>query len=127
MGTVKRKSRRRSDLPSLSEERYRERYERLKEEIRKVGFICQGTIMDRYLSCGKSSCACHQDPGRRHGPYYHWTRKVRGRTQGRMLPREVVPLYRQGIRNYRRLERILEQMKDVSLSAFEAARIRSKA
>jgi hypothetical protein len=98
----------------------------LKAEIRNLGFICQGSITERYLTCGKPACACHKDPARRHGPYYHWTRKVRGRTQGRMLPRDVVPLYREGIRSYRRLERILDKMKDLSLSAFEAARISSK-
>lgn len=126
MGAVKKKSKRRAAPPSAQGERYRKRYERLKEEIRKLGLICQGSITKRYLTCGKSACACQQDPSRRHGPYYHWTRKVKGRTQGRLLPPDVVPIYREGIRNYRRLEKILEKMKEVSLSAMEASRIRSK-
>lgn len=126
MKTVKRQSTQRDLTRTARAARYRKRYERLKKEIRKVGFICQGSITERYLTCGKTACGCHQEPARRHGPYYHWTRKVRGRTQGRMLSPDIVPLYRQGIRNFRRLETILEKMMELSLAAFEAAKIDSK-
>ena len=107
--------------------RCQERYDQLKEEVRQLGYICQGTITKRTLPCGKPSCACHQDPRKRHGPYVYWTRKVRGRTETRMVPPSLVTLYREGIRNHRRLEVLIRRMQKVSLQAFEAARIPSKA
>lgn len=107
--------------------RCRQEYDHLKADLEKLGYLCQGTITKRYLPCGKSACACHKDPARGHGPYYYWTAKLGGRTQSRMLSPAVVPLYREGIRNHRRLERILKRMRKVSLQAFDAAKIHSKA
>ena len=102
--------------------RYRREYERLKKQLRQMGFVCLGSIAKRWLPCGKSSCVCHRDRRRRHGPYYHWTRKVDGRTESRMLPESLVRLYREGIRNHRRLDVIIKKMREVSLLAFQAAK-----
>ena len=101
--------------------RYRREYERLKQRLRRIGYICLGSIAKRWLPCGKTSCVCHRDLRRRHGPYYYWTRKVRGRTESRMLSESIVRLYRDGIRNHRRLDPIIEKMREVSLLAFRAA------
>lgn len=98
-------------------------YERLKEELRALGYIALGSVAVRWFTCGKSSCACAQDPRQRHGPYYHWTRKVRNKTLSRILPPSILPLVRQAIRNRRQLNRIIGRMLNLSVSAFEAARI----
>lgn len=101
------------------------KYELLKEELRAVGYIALGSVAVRRFTCGKSSCACAQDPKQRHGPYYHWTRKVRNKTLSRILPPSIMPLVRQAIRNRRLLNRIIARMLNLSVSAFEAARIDS--
>lgn len=101
------------------------RYERLKEQLRGLGYIAHGTIAVRYFTCGKPSCACAEDPNQRHGPYYHWTRKVRNKTQSRILSPSLHPLVRQAIRNRRQLDRIIAKMLDLSISAVEAATIHS--
>jgi hypothetical protein len=127
MARVKTKSSSKSGrYPPAPLRRHEKTYQGLKEKVREIGYICQGSITKRYLCCGKPACACQKDPAKRHGPYYYWTRKVAGKTQSRMLPPTIVGLYRQGIRNHRRLEGILKKMQEVSLQAFEAARIRSK-
>lgn len=106
--------------------RYQDRYEKLKAKLQNLGYVCLGSITRRWLTCGKPSCICHQDPSRRHGPYYHWTRKVRGRTQSRMLDESLARLYEQGIRNHQSLNAIIEKMRDLSLLAFQAAKMASK-
>ncbi len=106
--------------------RYRQEYERLKRQLRGVGYICLGSVSQRWLTCGTPSCACHSDPKRRHGPYYQWTRKVNGRTEARMLDASLVRLYQEGIQNHQRLDAIVKKMQDVSLAAFKAAKIRAK-
>lgn len=105
--------------------RYRDRYEKLKAKLRGLGYVCLGSITRRWLTCGKPSCICHRDPSRRHGPYYHWTRKVRGRTQSRMLDERLARLYEEGIRNHRSLDALVEKMREVSLLAFQAAKMAS--
>lgn len=106
--------------------RYRREYEHLKRQLRSVGYICLGSVTQRWLTCGTPSCACHRDPERRHGPYYQWTRKVNGRTEARMLDESLVRLYKEGIRNHQRLDAIVKKMQEVSLAAFEAAKIQAK-
>jgi hypothetical protein len=122
MARVKRrvKSASSRDPAALSEE-----YERLKGELRALGYIALGSIAARRFTCGKPSCACAQDPKQRHGPYYHWTRKVRNKTRSRILPSSILPLVRQAIRNRRQMNRIIDKMLNLSVSAFEAARIDS--
>lgn len=107
--------------------RYRREYERLKRQLRRVGYICLGSVAQRWLTCGTPSCACHADPKRRHGPYYQWTRKVNGRTEARMLDESLVRLYQEGIRNHQRLNAIVKKMQEVSLAAFEAAKRQGEA
>jgi len=106
--------------------RYRQEYARLKRHLRDIGYICLGSVCERWLTCGTPSCACHTDPQRRHGPYYQWTRKVNGRTEARMLDESLVRLYQEGIRNHQRLDAIVKKMQEVSLAAFEAAKRQAK-
>ena len=104
---------------------YRRQYDRLKAKLRDLGYVCVGSITRSWLKCGKPSCVCHQDPARRHGPYYYWTRKVAGRTQSRILDAPLRRLYEDGIRNHRRLDALIERMRELSLLAFQATRMAS--
>ena len=109
---------------STGEQSHRREYEQLKRQLRGIGYICLGSIVQRWVACGKEACACHHDPAKRHGPYYQWTRKIRGRTQSRLIPESLIRQYREGMRNHRRVDRILERMREISLRAIEADRKR---
>lgn len=126
MSGVKHTRSRNGRTPAEALRRYRQEYEHVKQQLRSVGYICLGSITQRWLTCGTLSCICHRDPTRRHGPYYQWTRKVNGRTQARMLDESLIRLYQEGIRNHQRLDAILQKMQEVSLKAFEAAKIQAK-
>src|SRR5205807_8361095 len=67
---------------------YRREYARLKTRLREVGFICEGTLVERWMQCGKPNCACATDRASQHGPYYQLSWKEKGKTVSRRLPAE---------------------------------------
>jgi len=105
--------------------RYGKRYKALKVKLQALGYICRGSIARSWLTCGKPTCACHREPAQRHGPYTYWTRKVGGKTQSRMLDETLARLYGKGIRNHRKFDALIEQMEELSLLAFQAAKMAS--
>lgn len=91
----------------------------LAARLAEVGFISRGSLVAGYTSCGKDSCRCRNDPDQRHGPYWQWTRAVRGRTITRRLSARQAALYRQWISNQRALDRIASRMRQISRGAGE--------
>ena len=73
---------------------YEKQYDGLKAELQTLGFIGQGSVSTRRITCGRPACRCHSDPEARHGPYHHWTRKARGKTVGLKLTEDELGLYR---------------------------------
>ena len=89
---------------------YRKEYDRIKARIRKVGFICKGSLVERRLPCGNPSCQCHKDPEKLHGPYYQLSWKEKGKTVSHFLTPKTLCLYRQWIDNHRMLTAIINDM-----------------
>jgi hypothetical protein len=89
-------------------------YARLKRAVQAVGFIRRGSLVRRFMPCGKPGCACQATPPGLHGPYYQWTRKVRGTTVTVRLTRAQAQLVAAWIANGRRLDRLVAQMEAVS-------------
>ena len=57
----------------------------------------RGSLSERWMKCGKASCACHRDLEARHGPYLSISRVVEGRTQSRYVAPEQGNLVREQI------------------------------
>jgi hypothetical protein len=95
-------------------QRDEERFEALKASLTEVGCFRRGTVLRRFMHCGRSSCHCYADPPKLHGPYYEWTRKVQGKTVSVRLTPEQAQLVEQWIANARRLDQILAEMERVS-------------
>jgi len=105
------------------------RYRALKESLADLGPIRRGSVLHRLAPCGKPGCRCHADPPQLHGPYYNWTRKVKGKTVTVRVTEEQARLLNQWIANARRMDKILAEMKSVSdrmtEPLFQAARKKS--
>jgi hypothetical protein len=97
--------------------RHAQNFAELKQELNKATFFCKGTVLKRMMKCGQQRCACHQDPAKRHGPYFEWTYKVNGRTVNRRLRPEEAPVYQAATQQYRKLQSVLKQMEQVSRNA----------
>jgi len=91
-----------------------ERYQALKNSIADLGYIRRGSIQRRFMPCGKARCCCQATPPELHGPYYDWTRKVRGKTVSLRLTAQEAKTLGDWIANARRLDNILAQMERVS-------------
>lgn len=96
-------------------DRDQQRYDALKRAVLEVGFIRRGSVVRRFMPCGKPGCSCQASPPVLHGPYYQWTRKVRGKTQTVRLSQQEAKLLAGWIANGRQLDKIVTQMQSVSL------------
>ena len=100
-------------------EHYEDKYRALLGELQGLGFVSPGSVALRETSCGKPGCKCMADPPRRHGPYYQWTRKVKGKTVSRQLSPAEAELFQEWIANRRQLQRVTRDQERVSAKAGE--------
>lgn len=94
-----------------------EEHRRLASRRAQIGPLCEGSLSRVFQKCGNPSCRCHRNRKHRHGPYFLWTRKVRGKTVTRKVPPEQVPQCREWIENNRKVNRILRRMRNLALRA----------
>ena len=107
-------------------ERCQRDFDQLKAELAKLGFVLPGSVAERRMTCGKPSCRCRDDPEARHGPYIQWTWNTKGHTFSAYLDSEQAALCKEWIQNTRRLQRLIAQMRQLSLKAARLHRIAPK-
>ena len=93
------------------------RYQELHNALSRIGYFRRGTLLKRFIACGKPGCAFGASPPRLHGPYYQWTRKVAGKTVTVLLSSQQAALLEGWIATGRELDRIIAQMERLSLRA----------
>jgi hypothetical protein len=93
------------------------RYRDLAGQLASLGYIASGSLAQRYARCGKPTCGCRADPPRLHGPYWHWTAKVDGKTLNKRLTEREARLYLEWIANDRKARALLTQMRAVTAEA----------
>ncbi len=91
-------------------------YRQLQLTLSHIGYFRRGTLLKRFMPCGKPGCACQATPPRLHGPYYQWTRKVAGKTVTVRLSAEQAELLGDWIAAGRELDRIIAEMERLSLA-----------
>jgi len=96
-----------------------QRFETLKRAVIDVGPLRSGSVARRFMTCGKQGCRCRATPPQLHGPYYQWTRKLRGKTITVRLTEQEAERIREWIENRRQLDKIVADMETVSLRITE--------
>ena len=94
----------------------------LADQLGEIDGVLPGSVVVRRMRCGKSGCACHDDPPTLHGPYIQWTRAVGGKTVTRYLSEEELARYQPWFDNARRLKEIAAKLEIASLHALEIER-----
>ena len=99
------------------------RYMRLVERLGKTSLILQGTILPRTIVRPDP-----KDPGKKKtlGPYYQWTFKQAGKTTTVNLTPSQAKAYQKAIDNQRRMERIIQEMRQLSLRILEDSTVSVK-
>jgi len=93
------------------------RYRELAHELAQIGYVASGSIAQRSTRCGKDTCACGADPPRLHGPYWHFTAKVHGKTVNKRLSDREARLYEEWIANDRLARDLLAEMRTIAAEA----------
>ena len=96
---------------------YERRYQELAGQLARIGYIASGSVALRSNRCGKDNCACHGDPPRLHGPYWHFTAKVDGKTVNKRLSDGEARLYEEWIANDRKARDLLAEMRALAAQA----------
>jgi hypothetical protein len=109
----------RDDQPPKTLMECRQRHVDLTRRLARIGFVWPGTVQRQMLTCGKPQCACHKDPEARHGPYYYWTSKKKGKTVSKKLTREEAEILESWINNRRSVDDTLKRMMKVSQRALD--------
>ena len=93
------------------------RFREAQRDLQQLDYFLKGTVLKRMMKCGQPNCACHRDPAQRHGPYFEWTYKVKGKTINVKLSPQAASLYQTATRQYRKLKAILTRMERSSRTA----------
>ncbi len=48
----------------------RQRRAALLRQAHLPAHLVRASFVEQFFKCGKPNCACHRDPGKKHGPYY---------------------------------------------------------
>ena len=98
-------------------DRYAQRFRDLEREFELLEYFSKGTLLKRMVKCGKAQCACRHEPAKRHGPYFEWTYKAKGKTVNVKLTPEVTPLFRAASQQHRKLKSLLNRLERLSQTA----------
>ncbi|MFN0105736.1 MAG: DUF6788 family protein [Bryobacteraceae bacterium] len=99
--------------------KHTQRFQELKRGLDQLEYFCKGTVLKRMTKCGKAYCACRSDPGKRHGPYFELTYKVKGKTVNVRLSPQAAPLYRAASAQFRKLKTALQRLEKTSQAVLE--------
>ena len=100
-------------------DRYALRFRKLKREFQQLEYFCKGTLLQRMMKCGKAQCACAHNPAKRHGPYFEWTYKAKGKTVNVKLTQEATSMYRAASQQYRGLKSLLNRLERLSQTVLQ--------
>jgi len=89
----------------------------LREQMRKLswGPLMRGSLVERLRRCGRSNCACAEDPRRRHGGKF-LTVQLDGRTQALHVRPEDEGKVRAAIAAYTQLWNLINELTACELS-----------
>lgn len=86
---------------------------RLLEELGQQAWLLQGTWIERYSTCIRPDCRCHQ--GERHGPRHYVAVMRDGKQRQTYVRRKHEALVREGLRQGQVIDNLLQQITDINL------------
>jgi hypothetical protein len=83
-------------------------------ELSSLSEVVQGSWLERYTTCSRKDCRCHQ--GERHGPRYYLVINEGGRQRPKYIPNVQVEKVQNGLKQYRRLKEIVARLTQINLA-----------
>lgn len=101
------------NLQRLSLLALRRRREGLTKVLPPLAEILRGSLLERYLTCGKPDCKCAR--GERHGPVWYLSVTLDQKHRaGSTVPAEQVEQVRRWIENYHQVKENLEKISQIN-------------
>ena len=97
---------------SLIDKLRKERSELL-EELGTLSQLLHGSWVERYSVCSRRDCKCRR--GFRHGPRFYLVVNEGGCQRQKYIPKAEVEAAREGVKQYRRLQEIIEQITQINV------------
>ena len=83
--------------------------------------LVRGSLVKRYLRCGKVECRCHRGKG--HGPYYYlMTTLGPGKTRMVVISKEQLPEVGRWVKNFTEYKKRLEKIAEINTHLLQAER-----
>jgi hypothetical protein len=101
-----------SSNPSKAGAKKRER-QRLLDELSHLTKLIRGSFFERFSTCTRPTCACHQ--GQRHGPRGYVAVKDGRRQRQYYVPQNQTDAIQHGIQQYHRLLEIVDRISSINL------------
>ena len=100
----------------MAAEEMERRYRQLAARLAKLQVMVQGTITERTIERELAAA-----PGKKkvYGPYYQWTFKQKGKTVTVNLAIKQAQAYQRAIEEHRKMENIVNEMRQLSLKILE--------
>jgi hypothetical protein len=95
-------------MKQQSPEQIRKRRDELFSRLPPFSEILRGSLLERSVRCGKASCRCAEGQG--HPVTYLSVTFPGGRTEQITVTKDLVPVVRRWVANYRRWLRAMEQV-----------------
>lgn len=101
--------------------------ERIKQELVRLGDLRPGSLSEQFNVCGSPGCRCKGSPPQKHGPYYQVSYTRRGRSGTRFVRRHQVATVKQQLRNYARLQQLVDRWIEAATELSELRLEKNKA
>lgn len=114
-------------MPSDSIKELEKRLAEQRAALSRTSDMRPGSLVERYITCGKSNCHCAQPGDRGHGPIWSLTREVAGKTVTKVIPSRAVEATRAQIAEYKRFRAMMKQLVESSERLCDARLAEAKA
>jgi hypothetical protein len=82
-------------------------------EISKLTSLLHGSLLERYSTCARKGCKCHQ--GQRHGPHYCLVVNEEGCQRQKYISLSQVDTAREGLDQYKKMQELIQQITRINL------------
>lgn len=93
-------------------------------ELSGLSLIIHGSYFERYSSCSRPECACHN--GERHGPRSYVAGRAEGKPRQHYIRKRQVSAVQKGIDQYRRMLEMANRISDINLELARSGRLDEK-
>jgi hypothetical protein len=115
----------RENFSKLSTLALRSRRQGLTKLMPPLGEILRGSLMERYLTCGKPDCKCAR--GERHGPIWYLSVSLdQSHRTGRTVASAQVEQVRRWIANYHRVKQHLEKISEINRELLQREKVQKQ-